>query len=254
MIHDTFRPRFLGKVRLGTPETMPGVDPVQDVDPSGSNLFKTAVPDVLPPVAGCVLVGYKAEVENSEHATRDVERRTALAREYGYTDIREVELPPCDVAPGFENSWEQVLDPSCIAGYGSPSKAIWACPGPDHERIVQDNKARATEGCEFLFLNNTRYNALSDENNRVNAAISAGRRVVRVYTGKTLNAGTKSELQETEVWSCPRFNAVSAPPVSGGNERVAPLPLAPKADLVPVVAGAGVVAIIAAVIGGAFGK
>lgn len=75
------------------------------------------------------------------------------------------------------------------------------------------------------------------------------------------NARQPQELRDVPVagtskfvWACPKEQPQTVGPQPGPSPQTLQLPDAPKPDLVPVAAGAGVVAILAAVIAGAFGK
>lgn len=251
MIHDAFRPRFLGQVRLGTPESSkPGPDPITFIDPSGRDSFPRPSTALEAPAAGCVFLGYKTDAENKELANN-----LARAHQYGYTEPHEVELPVCDL-PVEASVWEQFQKPWCVTGPNMAQKAVWACPGPDYERLQEEVRAKATQGCEKLFISQGYFLDPPEQQTKIQEELAAGRRLVRVATGNVLNVGTKSEVSEAEIWSCPRFNVAPTPTGPSGAAAAPPqLPLAPvvKPDLVPVAAGAGVVAILAAIIGGAFG-
>lgn len=256
MVQDFFRPRFLGQVRLGT-KILPGVNPVTSIDPTGRSSFSSPGDWLQPPSPDCVFVGYKKAGPDVYDSHLTLESNLANARAHGFTEIQETEVPPCDLAADA-SPWERMLRPGC--GTSTFEKAVWACPGPDYERLTAEAKAAATQGCEFLFVSEG-YLDPQEKQDQIQAEIAAGNKVKRVFTGVVLNPGTKSQQNEAEIWVCRRLSNVLPPPTGPASKYEPqetppqPLPLSPEAkpDLVPVAAGAGVVAILAALIGGAFG-
>lgn len=187
------------------------------------------------------------------------------AAEYGYTDIVTVPPPPC---PTLElNQQDQmavIANMICHQNKEKGSQAIWACPGPDQKKIEDGIRFRETVGCEKLFVEA----AYGQDNTAQQAKIQeqrlTGLQIKRIATGKVTNPGTKSEQYEVEVWACPAVQTMmpqllpypaalppqaATPPPSVPSTSATPMPDAPtpKPDLLPVAAGAGLIAIIAAV-------
>lgn len=269
MWQDPFRPRFLGQVRLAQTEKMmpyPHPSPPSPaepaIDPTGRSLFPQQYRQLVPPNPSCLYLG----LDNDPM----LEAQKAKAANYGYTDIQATSLPPCPPPDPNATGWAALIPfmtPWCdgIVSYTAdrptppkPTGAVWACPGPDQANIEKKRREDATAGCEKLFTEARIYGQESIEQQaRIKQEKASGRIVRRVITGKVTNPTTKSEEWETEVWSCPpKLQAIEtppqAPPGAMPSMPVAPVE-PPKADLLPVAAGAGVVALLAAVGASLFG-
>lgn len=84
---------------------------------------------------------------------------------------------------------------------------------------------------------------------------AAGRQILRIPTGKIYGEGSRSEAHEYTVWSCPSSvdtgrPSGSAPPGTPSGARPQATPT--SSNVLPVVAGVGVVGLLVAVAAGAF--
>lgn len=157
--------------------------------------------------------------------------------------------------------------------------------------LGQEEAFRASlekQGCTFLGFQGGREPALTtvpDLQAKIDQAKASGLLIKEVASSRPRSAFvppgtivTADMVPGTELWACPAVDqppiypieckpgstdcgpgTAQPPPATPGQASppVQPLPLAPapaQPDLVPVAAGAGVVAILAALIGGAFGK
>lgn len=191
MIHDTFRPRFLGQTRLvahpamGTPIGRPE-DVLKSLPPTPKN--------AKPPSTYCLFLGVSQPAASQ------------LGQLFNEADIKTY------MAASLNNNIEAAQE----AGYEIVRTAApdLMCPVVDPNRDpnipTKLNEIPATQPC--------------------------------------YEAGTQF------VWACPRAEALvpTRDPKPEAPVTQA-LPLGPKPDLVPVAAGAGVVALLAAIVGGAFG-
>lgn len=78
--------------------------------------FPTQPADAKPPANGCLFMGGRSFGNQSE-----IDARIKDAQALGYTDIHEIDVPPCDPAKDYFHCQ--------IVGGNPPYKYVWACPG-----------------------------------------------------------------------------------------------------------------------------